>query len=381
MIRPSLQSFRTARSSLISALLLVGSLGSNVIHAFAASGTFALTGNLNTPRYGHTATLLQNGEVLVTGGVDATGNPTASAELYNPTTGKWIVTGSMSDARTAFPATLLPNGEVLVAGGYGFLGECLAATELYNPSTGEWTPTGSMTQARCSPSATLLPNSEVLVAGGAGTGGFSNTLATAELYNPSTGVWHDTGSLSVGRSNAAAILKNGQVLVAGGSNYANGIYTLLASAELYNPSTGLWTSTASMAKGTLPTTPVLLTNSDVLIANVAQFYNPSTAAWVNTGALPKTAGNPTKASLLNSGNVLASGTTCNYSGCGHVPTATCFLYTTSTNVWSLTGTMNQPRINHTSTRLLSGQVLVAGGTDRGLGTANTVLSSAELYTP
>ena len=171
------------------------------------------------------------------------------------------------------------------------------------------------------------------------------------------------------------------MLVAGGSNYTNGTYTLLASAELYNPSTSLWTLTASMSKGTLPTTPVLLTNNDVLIANGAQYYNPSTAAWVNTGALPKTAGNPTKASLLNTGNVLASGTSCNYSGCGHVPTVTCFLYTTSTNLWSLTGTMNQPRINHTSTLLPSGQVLAAGGTNRALGGANNILSSAELYTP
>jgi N-acetylneuraminic acid mutarotase len=349
--------------------------------AYAQSGTFALTGSLNTARYNHTAALLQNGEVLVTGGVDVTGNPIASAELFNPTTGKWTVTGSMSEAREAFTATLLQSGEVLVAGGFGYFGDCLAAAELYNPSTGEWTPTGSMTQGRCSPSATLLPSGDVLVAGGGQTGSFSNTLTSAELYNPSTGAWQTTGSLNVGRSNAAAILENGQVLAAGGSNYSNGIYTLLASAELYNPATGLWTLTASMVKGTLPTTPVLLANTDVLIANDAQYYNPSTATWVNTGALPKTAGNPTKASFLNTGNVLASGTTCNYSGCGHVPTATCFLYTTSTNVWSLTGTMKQPRIDHTSTLLSSGQVLVAGGTNRALGGANNILSSAELYTP
>jgi len=87
----------------------------------------------------------------------------------------------MSDAREAFTATLLQNGEVLVAGGYGYLGDCLAVAELYNPSTGEWTPTGGMTQGRCSPSATLLPSGNVLVAGGGQTGSFSNTLTSAEL--------------------------------------------------------------------------------------------------------------------------------------------------------------------------------------------------------
>jgi hypothetical protein len=81
-----------------------------------------------------------------------------------------------------------------------------------------------------------------------------------------------------------------------------------------------------MAKAIFSPSPALLTNTDVLIANEAQFYNPSTAAWVNTGALPKTAENPVRATLLNTGNVLASGTVCDYSGCGHVPTATCFLY-------------------------------------------------------
>jgi len=381
MIHQAKQRVVTSAASVFTGVLVMAL--SALPAAYAQSGTFALTGSLNTARYNHTATLLQNGEVLVAGGVDVTNGIStaiASAELYNPTTAKWTVTGSMSDAREAFTATLLQNGEVLVAGGFGYFGDCLAAAELYNPSTGEWTLTGSMTQARCSPSATLLPSGEVLVAGGAGTGSGSDTLTSAELYNPSTGVWQTTGSLNVGRYSAAAILENGEVLVAGGSNYSNGFYTFLASAELYNPSTGLWTLTASMAKGTVPTNAVLVANNDVLIANHAQYYNPSTAAWVNTGPLPRTAGNPTKASLLNTGNVLASGTTCNYSGCGQLPTITCFLYTTSTNLWSITGTMRQARIDHTSTLLSSGQVLVAGGTNRTEGVMN-ILSSAELYTP
>ena len=75
-----------------------------------------------------------------------------------------------------------------------------------------------------------------------------------------------------------------------------------------------------------------------------------------------------------------TGTTCNYSGCGNVATITCFLYTTSTNLWSITGTMKQARIDHTSTLLSNGLVLVAGGTNRTNGVM-TILSSAELYTP
>jgi hypothetical protein len=391
MIRAKMQSFKMSRRFVLSSLLLTGLLGGAAFKAVAAAGSFSFTGSLNTARYGHTAMLLPNGEVLVAGGLDINGNPPAtnplaSAELYNPATGKWTVTGSMSEARAAFTATLLPSGEVLVAGGSGNNGPCFSSAELYNASTGQWTPTGSMTQPRCSHSATLLPTGEVLVAGGvetlAVTPDTPPTQATAELYNPSTGTWHTTGSLNTSRGGQGAVLENGQVLVIGGyHNSSTAFFAGLASAELYDPSQGSWSVTASMQLALSAATPVLLPNSDVLIANDAQFYNPATATWVNTGALPKVAGPPGTASPLQNGNVLGSGTTCNYSGCGHVPTSACFLYTTSTNSWSIAGSMNHPRIRHTSTLLPSGKVLVVGGYSRTLGGPITILSSAELYTP
>ena len=80
------------------------------------SGTWVVTGSLNTPSGSHTATLLSNGQVLVAGGTNASVF-LSSAELYNPATGKWTITGSMTTARAEHSATLLPNGEVLVAGG------------------------------------------------------------------------------------------------------------------------------------------------------------------------------------------------------------------------------------------------------------------------
>ena len=110
------------------------------------SGTWTPTGSLTTPRGGHTATLLANGRVLVTGGESSNGTILASAELYNPTTGVWTITGNMANARTNHTATLLPNGEVLVAGGIG-VGDpqspCTATAELYNPFTGLWRTTAA----------------------------------------------------------------------------------------------------------------------------------------------------------------------------------------------------------------------------------------------
>ena len=102
---------------------------------------FASTGSMTAPRYLHTATLLNNGTVLVAGGYDASGDLT-SAELYDPVAGAFAATGSMTTAREAHTATLLNNGKVLIAGGYSG-GNFLASAELYDPVAGTFTVTGT----------------------------------------------------------------------------------------------------------------------------------------------------------------------------------------------------------------------------------------------
>jgi len=109
------------------------------------TGTFISAANMTTPRISHTATLLLNGKVLITGGFDPTDNspPTASAELFDPETGTFTPTGNMTTPRSGHSAVLLPDGHVLIAGGGGS-GGSLGTAEVYDPSSGTFAATGDM---------------------------------------------------------------------------------------------------------------------------------------------------------------------------------------------------------------------------------------------
>ena len=138
---------------------------------------------------GVTATRLLDGRVLITGGGDG-----SRAEVYDPTTGTFKPTGSLKTPRWQQTATLLPDGRVLVAGGADLnAGECctpLTSAELYDPMTGTFSLTGSLTTARRGQTATLLADGRVLVAGGLGQ---QEVLASAEIYDAATGTFGPTG--------------------------------------------------------------------------------------------------------------------------------------------------------------------------------------------
>src|SRR2546429_6043557 len=132
-----------------------------------ATWIWRATADLNIARGNHTATLLQNGMVLVAAGEVDFGEPVGFAELYNPTSGTWTDTGRMNTTHSNHTATLLQNGMVLVAGGVSRHNyDPSASAELYDPASGTWTVTGSLNTARSNHTATLLQNGMVLLAGG-----------------------------------------------------------------------------------------------------------------------------------------------------------------------------------------------------------------------
>ena len=334
------------------------------------TGTWMPTDSLANGRVHQTATLLPDGQVLVAGGAGAVGPPLPS-ELYNPATSTWTTTNALG--RYDHTATLLPSGVVLAAGGTTDGIDPLSSVELYNPATGIWTNTGPMSFPRLGHTATLLPNGQVIAAGGGDNGLF----ATAELYNPATGIWTNTGSLNTARADhTATLLPNGKVLVAGGSGSSNNTLYALSSAELYDPITGIWTNTGAMTASRSEHTATLLFNGKILVAggsdssdpldnslSSAELYDPITGTWTNTGAMTVSRARHTAALLFDGKVLVAQG------NAGTDPTAE--IYDPATGTWTATAAMNTTHFLITETLLPNGKVLVVGGGPSG--------NAAELY--
>jgi hypothetical protein len=345
-----------------------------------ATGTFTPTGSMVQAQGGATITRLADGRVLFAGGTQASDSGgkivltrLATAELYDPATGKFSATGSLTRPRADHTATLLDSGEVLVAGGDGDSSAEDNTAELYDPATGSFKRTGDMTMGRAMAKAIALTDGRVLV-----LGYFSGTTVTksAELYDPKSGTFSPTGSMTTARmSPSVTLLRDGRVLIASGQMDSSA-----SSAELFDPTTGTFSPTGSFIHERAVTVATLLLDGRVLFEGGT--YSPfgahlqpeHAAANAMTAQL---AGGPAVIGLQYADFRVAPAPT---TGCGmpgatapSITYASAELYDPTTGKFVMTGSMRTPRAANTATLLLDGRVLITGGDTTGL--------TAELYQP
>lgn len=324
------------------------------------------TGAMAAGRLSHTATRLSDGRVLVTGGMawDATNSDlmvVADAEIYEPVSGSWTATGAMGEARTGHTAILMPNGKVLVSGGRDATGS-LSSAEVFDPATETWSSVDPMASARSGHDVIEAWDWAPLVVGGwSGT----TALASAEVFDDATGTWRSVGDLNVARgSHRLAELPGKQILAISGRNDSTG---WTSSVELYDPATELWSEFATLATARIDHTATRLIDGRVLVAGGVDSSSTKLASaeiidpygTVTAAADMAAARFGHSATLLETGKVLVVGGTCETDTCTEYSEE----YNPALDVWETPVSMYQhPAMRfHTSTILENGKVVSAGG--------------------
>lgn len=325
---------------------------------------------MNVGRAFAAAATLTNGSVLVAGGYAGAVNHSsiASAEMYNPNSNKWTLVASMHAGRAGPLAVTLNNGKVLVTGGLGSQG-LLTSCELYDPATNTWTMTGNMSQARFDQQLVLLNDGRVFVVGG-GFGGGENNVT--EIYDPSTGTWTTEAPQPMARADMIAVkLRDGNILVAGG--HTPKVTTTLS--EIYDPTANMWTATGPLNVPHNDAGGVLLKNGNALLAGgytvyndtdntiqylyTSEIFNETTNSWKMTGDMNFPRGESgLNIVLLKNGEVLVPGGNTQ----PETGLASAELYDSSTGKWSLAGTMSVAHGEGAMSVLLdTGEALAFGG--------------------
>ncbi|WP_438029549.1 kelch repeat-containing protein [Sorangium sp. So ce233] len=339
-----------------------------------ASGVWRSVAPMVNARILHTASPLPHGRVLVAGG--ARDGSLASVEVFDPASSVWSPADDMGNARHELSMTPLPDGRVLAAGSYAHA-MVSGSAEVFAPASGMWSPVDSMNTARHRHTATALGDGRVLVVGGAdySTG---QEIESVEVFDPVSGAWRALGSISARSSHAAALLSDGRVLITGGTKNGTGLH----HAEMFDPVSEAWLSTGAMFEPRMEHTATLLLDGRVLVAgggghrrilNEAEVFDPASNMWVSVGTMLNARKEHT-ATLLPDGRVLVAGGIIE----GRMLDSA-EMFDPSSGTWTPLAPMLTPRFQHTATLLSNGQVLIMGGSYHDMGIP--YLDSAEVFDP
>src|SRR6266850_12024 len=348
------------------------------------SGTWQPTGNLSAARPGASAALLQNGSVLFTGGDPGSG-PVASADLFNSDGSVSPLAAPMNNPRSNHISATLHDGRVLVAGGTVSGGGATNSAEIFDPVSGTWTSiAGGMVEARSGAAAALLQDGRVLIAGGESSGVASATL---EIFDPVAGTFSVAGVMSSPRTkHAMAVLADGRVMIIGGSNGTAPV----ASTDILNPVAGSVAAGPSLATRRSGHSATTLLDGHVLVAggnNIvtnpdgsattvdlasAEIFDPTAGTFTTSASALATARAGHLAFLLpHNNNVLIVGGTSN-----GVSISSAELFTPWQGTFSATGSLSTARSNAVGSPMQQdGLLLVAGGKDA----SGAPLASSEVY--
>ena len=266
-------------------LILFAVLLANLLYATSAFAQIIGTGQLNIERRSHTATLLQDGKVLIVGGDNQNGM-VSQAEIFDPVSQTSALAGALISARTDHTATRLPDSRVLVIGGRD-QSVLLNSTELYNPLTTSFVSGPAMIRARSGHTATILGNDKILVVGG-------DLFGSAEIYDPITRSFSlVTESLKTPRKfHSAILLQNGQVMIVGGVNAQDNMLNTAevfdpASQSFYLPPTDMQAPRALATLKLLPDGKVQMIGGDAELS--MEVFDPTDGIFIAKALLPPNA--------------------------------------------------------------------------------------------
>src|ERR1700737_215588 len=215
-------------------------------------------------RYDHTATLLADGRVLVTGGIRSTGF-LDSTEIYDPGSNTWSPGPSLPSSRSGHAATLLTDGRVLVVGGNDSI-QPQATAELYDPTANRWSSTNPMAAPRSAVSSILLKDGRVIAIGG--IPGLASSGGVGEIFDPTRETWGPAGNSTPAAFNygeATTILKDGRVLMTGGASQSL-VGDAVPDGVVYDPRADRWFATSPMGQARVHHSASLLPDGRVLVA-------------------------------------------------------------------------------------------------------------------